>query len=91
MEKEKLINLLTSEDEEFRKLGIEMLKSNYKLPKTLYVHYNWNYPTYIYIPAKSHNEYIEDVNSILYIIKHSQLRFPTIQSFIKAILKYNEE
>lgn len=36
MEKEKLIKLLTSEDKELRKLGIEMLKSNSKIPKTLY-------------------------------------------------------
>lgn len=36
MEKEKLIKLLTSEDKELSKLGIEMLKSNYKIPKTLY-------------------------------------------------------
>lgn len=87
----KLIRLLTSEDKELRKLGIEILKSNYKLPKTLYIHYYWDYSTYIYIPTKSNNEYVEHMDLILYNIESRQLHFQTIQSFIKAILKYNEE
>lgn len=37
MEKEKLINLLISEDIEIKKLGIKILESEYIIPRQMYM------------------------------------------------------
>ena len=89
--KDKLSELLLSEDKELRKLGISLLISNFNLPEKLYCIYNKYGDYYISIgPQKdfsislSKKDYLEWFEN-QFVSKEQK----TV--LLSAIIKYNEE
>ena len=96
MDKDKLITFLTSNDEEIRKIGLNILLENYKIPKFLYTRN-------IGIPGKNEFSLYEDNNHIYkefttYLIKDIVRFFiPVIgddlriRELVNIIIEYNNE
>ena len=85
---EALLSMLNSEDMEIRKIGVNFIKANYKIPETIYL--NDTVPI-CFSCVRTKSCYLEDSSHILlHYIQDSPWRFEWIKAFLKAILDYTE-
>ena len=92
IDKEKILEMLYSEDIELRQLGISILEQNYKIPYHVYYHYSYTYDSVFSLKLYKLDDDLFDSESIfLRIIQHPKyFEKSTIKSFIEAIIEYNE-
>lgn len=92
IDKEKILEMLCSEDIELRRLGKSGLEQNYEIPYQIY--YNFSYIGNSVFSLKLYkldNELFDSEGIFLRIIQHPEyFEKSTIKSFIEAIIEYNE-
>ena len=95
-DKEQLINMLTSEDKEIRKLAIDYIRNNYDINIIVpfFVEFLWYYDfvnggTRLKIPKKNDKNYFE-MNVFLECITYRIPRKKTIREMLDLIIEYNE-
>ena len=99
MDKDKLITLLTSNDEEVRNVGLEIIKNNFELNFDFYqeVKYDFlfsytltqNNSSYFTVPAKQ-NIY-EVLKSELAYFNTDYNSYKRIEELVNIIIEYNNE
>ena len=99
MDKDKLITFLTSDDEELRKVGLEIIKNNFELNFDFYqeVKYDFlfsytltqNNSSYFTVPAKQ-NIY-EVLKSELTYFNTDYNSYKRIEELVNIIIEYNNE
>ena len=99
MDKDKLINFLTSDDKEIRKVGLEIIKNNFELNFDFYqeVKYDFlfsytltqNNSSYFTVPAKQ-NIY-EVLKSELAYFNTDYNSYKRIEELVNIIIEYNNE
>ena len=99
MDKDKLITFLTSDDEEIRKVGLEVIKNNFELNFDFYqeVKYDFlvsytltkNNSSYFTSPAKQ-NIY-EVLKSELAYFNKDYNSYRRIEELVNIIIEYNNE
>ena len=89
--KDKLLELILSKDEENRKLGISFLINNSNLPKKLYCVYNdyGYYYTYVY-PKKERVSFSLDKKKYLNWLEAQFTSDRQKRALLSIIFKYNE-
>ena len=92
IDKEKILEMLCSEDIELRKLGKSILEQNYKIPYRVYYHFSSPYDSIFSLKYYRNDDSLFDSEGIfLRIIQHPEyFEKSTIESFIEAIIEYNE-
>ena len=91
IDKEKILEMLCSEDIELRRLGISILEQNYKIPYKIYYHYSYTYDSVFSLKYYRSDDSLFDSEGIfLRIIQYPEyFEKSTIKSFIEAIIEYN--
>ena len=90
-DKDKLLELLLSKDEENKKLGISFLINNFNLPKKLYCVYNdyGYYYTYVY-PKNERVSFSLDKKKYLNWLEDQFTSDRQKRALLSIIFKYNE-
>ena len=92
IDKEKILEMLCSEDIELRQLGKSILEQNYKIPYSVYYHFSYTSDSFFSLKlCKLDDELFDSEGIFIRIIQHPEyFNKPTIKSFIEAIIEYNE-
>ena len=92
IDKEKILEMLCSEDIELRQLGKSILEQNYKIPYSVYYHFSYTSDSVFSLKMYKLDDELFDSEGIFFrIIQHPEyFNKPTIKSFIEAIIEYNE-
>lgn len=91
IDKEKILEMLISEDKELRQLGTSILKQNYKIPNWIYLRNSYKENS-VFSFKPLHGGFAFNTNDILYGIReYSKFhKKSTIETLIETIIEYNE-
>ena len=85
---ERIIDMLCSEDIELKRMGLNFIKSNYKIPDTLYIS---GYGPLTFSPLPTNQCYIKaSIYRILLNIQEHSWRREWAIEFLNAVLYYTE-
>ena len=85
---ERILDMLYSKDIELKRLGINFIKSNYKIPDTMYI--NSTGPlTFSLIPTKHYHLSIP-IYEIIQSIQENSWKRELVIEFLNKILNYTE-
>lgn len=85
---EALLSMLNSEDKEIRKIGVNFIKANYKIPETIYR--NDTVPI-CFSCVHTENCYLEESSyRLLHYIQDLPWCLEWVKTFLKAILDYTK-
>ena len=85
---ERIIDMLCSEDIELKRIGLNLVKSNYKIPDTMYIN-SIGPLTFSSIPTK-HCDISVSIYKILLNIQETSWRREWAIEFLNAVLYYTE-
>ena len=91
IDKEKILEMLCSEDKELRQLGISILEQNYIIPNWIYLRNSYKENS-VFSFKPLYGGFTFNTNDVLYgIIECSQFyRKSTIETLIETIIEHNE-